>query len=418
MAGASVSEHRLANGMRVIVAERHADPVVASVLFYRVGSRNEADREAGVSHFLEHMMFKGSSCFGKGEVDRLTTELGGQNNAFTGYDHTAYWFEFASDRWEQALDMEADRMQGLTLDRLEFDAERAVVLEELAMGEDDPWRHLARPIEAALFPYHPYGKPIIGFEDTLCGMSPESMRDFHRRFYHPGNATLVISGDVRPSRALKEVRARFGTIERGRPFDEVDRYRTPLVEPRGETRIETRWDDSGQRLIMAWPSTRCGTEEDYASDLVLTILTSGRMSRLYRRLVLEEGLATSVSAANDARVEGGAFWLYAEAAQGVEPGALEAAIDEELERLASEKVRPEELRRAKGLMHASDAFDGETVSDVAEEIGEWAVDADWRMAFDGGERHDRITAEVLRRTAARYLRRERRVTGWCLPEGR
>ena len=416
MAGAEVSEHRLKNGMRILIAERHADPVASSVLYYRVGARNETEREAGVSHFLAHMMFKGSRAYGKGEVDRLTTELGGQNNAFTGYDHTAYWFEFASDRWEQALDMEADRMQALLLDNDEFDAERAVVMEELAMGEDEPWRHLARPIETALFPHHPYGRPIIGFLDTLAGMTPESMRDFYRRFYHPANATLVISGDVNPRQALKAARDRFGSIEAGMPLEDADSFRPRVIEPAGEVRVSVRWDDAGQRLIMAWPSTRCGTDEDYASDLILTILTSGRMSRLYRRLVLKEGLATSISASNDARVEAGAFWLYAEAAQGVEAQALEAAIDEELARLRTEKVAPEELKRAKALMQASDAFDGETVSDVAEEIGEWAVDDDWRMAFDGGKRHVRITAEKLRKTAAEFLRPERRVSGWCHPE--
>ena len=314
MVGAEVSEHRLKNGMRVIVAERHADPVTSSVLFYRVGSRNETAREAGMSHFLEHMMFKGSRGYGKGEIDRVTTELGGQNNAFTGYDHTAYWFEFASDRWEQALDMEADRMQLLLLDAEEFEAERAVVMEELAMGEDDPWRHLTRPIESALYPHHPYGRPIIGFMDTLVAMTPETMRDFYRRFYHPANATLVISGDVKLRRAVKAVRERFGDIAAGAPFEQADCFRSRVEEPRGEVRVSVRWDDAAHRLMMAWPTTPCGTDEDYASDLALTILTSGRMSRLYRRLVLEEGLATSVSAANDARVEAGVFWLYAEAA--------------------------------------------------------------------------------------------------------
>ena len=415
MAGAEVSEHRLRNGMRVIVAERHADPVTASVLFYRVGARNETEREAGMSHFLEHMMFKGSRGYGKGEIDRVTTELGGQNNAFTGHDHTAYWFEFSSDRWEQALDMEADRMQSLLLDAEEFEAERAVVMEELAMGEDDPWRHLTRPIESALYPHHPYGRPIIGFMDTLAAMTPETMRDYYRRFYHPANATLVISGDVKPRRAVKAVRERFGDIAAGVPFEQADCFRSRIEEPRGEVRVSVRWDDAAHRLMMAWPTTPCGTDEDYASDLALTVLTSGRMSRLYRRLVLDEGLATSVSAANDARVEAGAFWLYAEAAQGVDPRILEAAVDEELERLATEQVAPAELERAKALMHACDAFDGETVSDVAEEIGEWAVDADWRMAFDGGARHDKISAEKLRETVARYLRPERRVYGWCHP---
>ena len=122
--GATIHEHRLDNGLRVLLAERHSDPVVAVMTWYRVGARNEREHEAGVSHFLEHMMFKGSARYPKGAVDRITTQLGGVNNAFTSYDHTAYWFELASDRWERALAIEADRMQRLTLDPAEFAAER------------------------------------------------------------------------------------------------------------------------------------------------------------------------------------------------------------------------------------------------------------------------------------------------------
>ena len=415
MAGARVSEHHLENGLRVLVAERHSDPVVAVVLFYRTGARTESEREAGVSHFLEHMMFKGSARFGKGEVDRLTTELGGQNNAFTGYDHTAYWFELASDRWEKALEIEADRMANLLLDADEFNAERAVVLEELAMGEDDPWRVLSRHVEGALFPRHPYGRPIIGYPDTLTGMTPDDMQGYYRRFYHPGNATLVISGDVKPTQALKAVRAHFEAIPAGPSFEEADGFRATLEEPAGPVRLQTRWDDQARRLIMAWRTTPVGTAEDYALDLALAVLASGRMSRLQRRLVYDGSLASSISASNDTRIESGAFWLFAECAQGVKPEELEHSIDAELDRMAREKVSAAELKRAKAVMKASDAFDGETVSDLAEELGEWAVDADWRMAFDGGERHDRVTAEELRRTVAEFLVPDRRVLGWCLP---
>jgi zinc protease len=414
--GAAVTEHRLRNGMRVLLAERHSDPVVAVETFYRVGSRNEHEREAGLSHFLEHMMFKGTTELGKGEIDRITIGLGGQNNAFTGYDHTAYWFELASDRWEIALDLEADRMRSLTLDAEEFEAERAVILEELSMGEDDPWRVLARGVEAAVFARHPYGRPIIGTAESVAAVTPEEMRAYYERFYHPGNVTIVICGDISREKALRAVRRRFSGIPAGTPLEEADCYRPPLREPIGATGLVTRWDDRAKRLCMAWPTTRVGTDEDYALDLTLAILTSGRMSRLQRRLVLDDSLALSVSASNDTRAEGGAFWLFAECAQEVAPEELERRIDDELRRLGEEKVTPAELRRAKSLMRASDAFDGETVSDLAEELGEFAVDAHWHLALDGGVRHDRVTATKLREAVARLLRPGRRTLGWCLPE--
>jgi zinc protease len=412
---AAVTERRLRNGLRVLVAERHADPVVAALLYYRVGSKNETEREAGVSHFLEHMMFKGSAAFGKGEVDRVTAALGGSNNAFTGNDHTAYWFELASDRWETALEIEADRMRNLLLDPREFVAEREVVLEELAMGEDDPWRVLMKDVEAVLFPRHPYGRPIIGYAETLRALKVGDMRDYYQRFYHPANATLVVCGDVTPPQVARVARRAFGAIAPGVAYAEADAFRAPVQELGGETRIKRVWDDAGKRLVTAWQTVRFGTDDDNVLDVIHAILTSGRASRLQRRLVHDEGLATSISASNDTRVEGGAFWVFAECAQGADPEALERALGEEIAHLATTRVRQAELERAKAILRASDAFDGETVTDLAEDLGEWAVDGDWRQGLELDRRMARITAADVQDAARRLLVPHARVVGWSLP---
>ncbi|MDA1266606.1 MAG: pitrilysin family protein, partial [Planctomycetota bacterium] len=302
-AGASISEHRLRNGLRVLIAERHLDPVVTVMTWYRVGAVDETPEEAGMSHFLEHMMFKGSGGYAKGEVDQITTVLGGNNNAYTSLDHTAYWFELASDRWETALELEADRMRGLLLDPSEFDAERRVVLEELSMGEDDPWRRLGRQVGELLFGPHPYGRPVIGYTEALEAMTPEMMHVYHRRYYHPRNATLVIAGDVRPKTALAAVRRTFGALDLG-DHDAQRAYRPRLGAPQGERRVTLRWDDEAARLIMAWFGAPVGTDDDFGLDVISGVLTSGRNSRLHRSLVLEQGLATSISTSNDARVSG------------------------------------------------------------------------------------------------------------------
>ncbi|HVS19571.1 MAG TPA: pitrilysin family protein [Planctomycetota bacterium] len=414
-AGAKISEHTLDNGLRVLVAERHDDPVVAVMTWYKVGARNEREDEAGVSHFLEHMMFKGSARYAKGEVDRVTTQAGGNNNAFTSYDHTAYWFELASDRWEQALDIEVDRMTGLSIDAVEFEAEREVVLEELAMGLDDPWRRLADLVQGAVFARHPYRRPIIGHADALRALTPEGMRDYYRRFYHPGNATLVVCGDVTVADALAAIERRFADLPAGPSYAEADAFRPGLEPPLGEQRVAMTWDDQGRRLIMAWPSGAVGSDDDWALDVISSVLSGGRSARLYRRLVLEQGLATSVSTHNDARIEGGVFWVFAECAQGVEPAALEAAIEAELELLCTHKVPTRELARVRSMLAASDAQDGETVTDLAEDLGEFAVDADWRMSVDGLERLLAVSADDLRNGARRVLALERRVVGWCTP---
>ncbi|MFN0008742.1 MAG: M16 family metallopeptidase [Planctomycetota bacterium] len=421
-AGARISEHRLDNGLIVLLAERHHDPVVAVMVWYRVGSRDEEEREAGVSHFLEHMMFKGTRRFGKGEIDRVTTELGGSNNAFTGPDHTAYWFEFASDRWEKALEIEADRMGHLLLDPGEFEAEKKVVLEELSMGDDDPWRTLSREMQLALFRRHPYRRPVIGFTDSLKALSAADMRDYYERFYRPDNAVLVVSGDFEPAQALAAVRKHFGALllapkraakTAGRARSS---FRPSIDAPTGQQRLEVRWDDEGQRLCMAWPTSAVATDDDWTLDLVSIVLAGGKLSRLFRRLVVEERLATTVSCQNDTRVEGGVFWIFAEAAQGVEPAVLERAIDAEIERLATQDVPSVELARAKRLIVAGEAHDSETVSDIAEDLGEFAVDARWQLALEARDRVTAVTARAVRECVARLLRPERRVIGWCLPK--
>jgi zinc protease len=414
-AGAIIHEHRLRNGLQVLIAERHDDPVVAAMVFYGVGARNERAEEAGVSHFLEHMMFKGSEKFGKGEVDRITTVLGGSNNAFTTPDHTAYWFELASDRWEIALDIEADRMSGLALDPKEFQSEKKVVLEELSMGRDDPWRRLTQAVSEALFSRHAYRRPVIGYEDVLQGMTVESMRDYYERFYHPGNAVVVICGDVNPRSALNAVRERFGALAAGPAKEEG--AAALLEEPSGEQRVTTHWDDSSRRLVMVWPTVTVGTDEDYALDLVTSILTHGRLSRLQARLVHDQKLAISISASNDTRVDSGVFWIYAECADGVNPRELEAAIDDELARLASERLPQSELRRAKRILESSDAHESETVSDVAEVLGEFAIDKDWRLAIEGSARNEAVTAVAVKEATAKFLLPHRRVIGWSLPHG-
>ncbi|HIG11470.1 MAG: pitrilysin family protein [bacterium] len=416
-AGAKISEKHLGNGLRVLLVERHAAPVVAVLLLYGVGSRDEHEHESGLSHFLEHMMFKGTAAYPKGQIDLVTTALGGNNNAFTTYDHTGYWFEFAADRWEQALEIEADRMGGLLLDEDEFRAEKAVVLEELSMGEDDPWRRLSREVQRCLFPRHPYGRPVIGYPDTLEAMDVDDMRDFYRRHYHPGNATLVVCGDIAPRRALESVRLHFGGVPALPEANADHPRRPPLGDLSAQVRLLCHWDDSSRRLCMAWPTATLASDADYALDLLTVLLTTGRLSRLYRRLIQEEGLATSVSASNDMRTDGGAFWIFAECAEGVEPRALEAAIDEEIARLATELVPKRDLNRARQILAASAAHESETVSDLADDLGGWAVDYDWRESLRAEERLARITPSFLRQTAGRYLMPSRRVLGWSLPEG-
>ena len=306
-------------------------------------------------------------------------------------------------------------MRHLSLDEAEFDAEREVVLEELAMGKDDPWRRLSELVQTTLFSRHPYRRPIIGHTDALRGMSAASMRDYYRRFYHPGNATLVVCGDIRPRKALAAVREHFGALETGPTYAEADCFRPALDAAEGARRVSMTWPDKGSRMCMVWPGACVGADDDWTLDVLSTALTSGRSSRMYRALVLEQGLATSVSTHNDARVEGGVFWLMAECAQGVAPEKLEAAIDAELERIKAAKLTAAEFKRVKSILTSAEAYETETATDLAETLGSFAVDADWRLAVDGTRRIQAVTAQQALDCARRLLSTDQRVVGWCTP---
>ena len=415
-AGCVIHEAQLANGLQVLLIERHTDPVVASMCWYRVGSKSERTEEAGLSHFLEHMMFKGTPRFGKGMVDREITRLGGSNNAFTSYDYTAYWFELASDRWEHALDLEADRMRHLLLDAAEFESEKAVVLEELSMGLDDPWRRLSHEANPLVWGRHPYSRPIIGYRDVLGRTTPERMRGFYERFYHPANATVVVSGDIQPEAALAAIEARYGDIPAGAAWEDLDPWRPQVEPPSGPRRVQLTWDDPGKRLLMAWPTGPVGSPEDIACDVLSTILGSGRLSRLYRSLVLDQQLATFVSPYNDARQEGGALWLYAEANQDVSIERLEEAILAEVATLRETAPTESEIERAQNILAAGERSGTETVSDLAEHVGSYAIDTGWRTAFALTDLRRAVDGSRLLEFAQTYLHPDRCTVATSLPE--
>src|SRR5919199_1715680 len=224
----------LDNGLVVLTKESHTSPIVTSMIWYRVGSRNEELGHTGKSHFLEHMLFKGTDRFRKGEIDLLTLKNGGGNNAFTSHDFTAYYFNFASDRWEIALEIEADRMVNCAFDPEEFEAEKKVVIEELKTGLDSPWGLLLQEQEAAAFKIHPYRNPIVGWLQDVERATVEQQQAYYKRYYHPNNAILVIAGDFDTEHVLSRVSKLFGSIPAGSSPPVM-----PLEEPpqRGERRL-------------------------------------------------------------------------------------------------------------------------------------------------------------------------------------
>ncbi len=414
--------HRLANGLTVCLVANPQAPVVTTALWYRAGGRDEPAGHGGVAHFLEHMMFKGSPGYGPGEIDRRTQALGGSNNAFTSHDATAYHFAFARDRWREALAVEADRMAALTLDPDEVASERQVILEEMAMYAAEPWDALAMAVEAALFPDHPYGRPVLGRREDLLATGAPDLADFHRRFYRPDNAVLVVAGDLEAD-ALAAVEAAFGGLDAGA----APRPELPPVTPLAGLGRVTRRKGEVARMLLALRGPAADHPDHAALRVVAAILGAGRASRLYRRLVDEEQLCVWVATDLGDTVDAGSFTVTCELVPGAEPARVEERVLAELAALTRPVGRTgngggiggigdEELERTRRILIADWVFDHER-------IHQQALAAGFALALVDGDYLDRelrralaADRDRLAEVAHRHLRPEAGgVLGWSLP---
>jgi len=403
----------LSNGLTVCLLANLQAPIVTTALYYRAGTRDEPAGHGGVAHFLEHMMFKGSARFGPGEIDRRTQALGGSNNAFTSHDATAYHFNFAADRWREALAIEADRMAGLTLAPADVESERQVIVEEIAMYASEPWDALELAVQARLFDGHPYGRPVLGTREELLATDAATLAGFHRRFYRPDNAVLVVAGEL-DDEAFAAVDETLGRLPA--PAERAPRPQLPAaVFPAGLVRLE-RHKGEMARLLLALPAPPGGHPDHPALQLLLSVLATGRASRLQRTMVDERQLCVWISAEISEGPADGQIAIAAEVVPGIEPARVEADLLAELAALVAAPPAPPEVARARQIAVADWVFGHERVH-------QQALAAGFALAlYDLGflERHLQamlaVDAPRLHEVAARWLRPEAGgVLGWSLP---
>ena len=402
---------RLDNGLWVLTRELHNSPTVTSMIWYRVGSRNEEPGGTGRSHFLEHMLFKGTRKYGKGEIDLLTMKNGGTNNAFTSFDFTAYYFSFASDRWEAALEIEADRMTHTIFDAVEFDAERKVVIEELKAGLDQPWGVLMQELNRTAFERHPYRNPVIGWLEDLRAATPEDMERYYRQHYCPGSAALVLVGDFDTEAALRKVEAEFGRIPAGSPPE--PRYAKEGAQER-ERRFDLEWRSAIPRIAIAWHAPRVGHPDSYPLQVLAAILADGKASRLYQRLVERDRAATFVSAEYGEALDDTLFYIRAEGRATRPPEVIEAGIHEEVQVIAGRGVSEHELERARHQIEAHFVFSMERSLDQAMLIGQIQTLATLDYIDDYLRRVSQVDSDQVRDACGRYLTATNRTVGWLL----
>ncbi len=355
----------LANGLTVALLTSEAAPVVSTALWYRAGTAHEPVEQEGVAHFLEHMMFKGSGRFATGEVDRLTQAAGGSNNAYTSHDATVYVFAFPAGRWRTALEIEADRMAGPTLDPAEVTAEREVILEEVAEIDDDPWGRLEMAVHEELFGDHPYGRRILGRETSLAAIQQAELAAFHRLAYAPDRAVLTVAGAV-GAEVFAAAEELFGDLAGLGAAPGVDAPQ----ERSGLSRVELARGET-RRALLALPSPPATARDFVSLRLALTALCGGRSSRLQRLLVEEGKLCGSVSTAMMETVRPGAATLALELLPGVEPERVEEIVLRELER-SRRGLEPGDVERARQLLLSDWLFGHETVRTARTDLGRGA----------------------------------------------
>jgi zinc protease len=402
-----VHEYRLDNGMRILVREDHRAPVVVSMVWYVVGSVDELNGTTGVAHMLEHMMFKGTEKVPNGEFSRRIARAGGRDNAFTSRDYTAYFQTLHRDRLPLALEMEADRMTHLILNKDEFEKELRVVMEERRWRTDDrPHSLLYEGLMATALLSHPYRQPVIGWMNDLKNMQVEDARQWYRRWYAPNNAILVVVGDVRGEEVRDLARKYFGPIE-AREMPQRDTFAEP--EQKGPRRITIKAPSELPSLLMAYRVPKLEDPqkqwEPFALDVLEGVLDGNEGARLEATLVRGSHLAAAAGAGYQGIGRGpGMFLLSGTPSEGKTVEELEQALKAEVRRIATEGVREDELARVKAQVVAAQIYARDSMFAQARQIGSLeALGFSYRLIDLQVERLRAVTAEQVQQVAQRYF---------------
>lgn len=430
-AAARTHEYTLDNGLKLVVQEDHRAPVAVVQIWYKVGGSYEQDGATGVSHALEHMMFKRTRHLPSGEFSRLVAARGGRENAFTSLDYTAYFQQWARENVAESFRLEAERMRFLVLDPQEFATEKKVIAEERRLRTDDNPQALADEIATAvIWQTSPYRQPVIGWAADIDSMRLADLRAWYERWYAPSNATLVVVGDVEPEAVKRLAEEHFGPI----PRREIEPPRPrPEVRQRGEKRL-TVHDDKVQvpNLMLAFKAptlTQVGAPgpddepvaawEIYALDVLAAVLDGGASARFARELVRGRELAAHVDASYriGSRLPD-VFSIDATPREGATLDALEAAILEQLEAIKAAPPSTEELRRVKTQIRASTVYQQDSMFYQAMLIGTLeSVGLSWRLKDEYDARIDAVTGAQVQAVARRYLTRERLTVARLVPSG-
>ena len=414
----------LDNGLTVLIRQKEGAPIGSFWIWYRVGGRNEVPGITGISHWAEHMLFKGTEALPAGEIFRQVSAAGGSLNGFTWVDYTTYFETLPIDKIDLALQVESDRMINARFDEDEVASERTVIISERQGNENQPTFFLREEVNAAAFRAHPYGQGVIGHLSDLQAITRDDLHRHYQTYYRPNNAVAVLVGNIDPDEALERIQERFGEIP---PSPHVPEVRTVEPEPQGERRITVSRPAPNRVMLMAFHAPPASHEDVAAMTVLDAILsggkpfsfggaggTIGRSSRFYRRFV-STGLAAGAGTSFSLSIDPYLFSVSATLNPETDQAEFERQIDEELERLREEPCDDTELGRSIRQLQAQWAYGQESVTSQAYWLGSLAMAAPERDPDTFIDEIEAVTVEDIQRVAQRYLPPQRRTVGWLIP---
>ncbi|MEK7333384.1 MAG: pitrilysin family protein, partial [Nitrospirota bacterium] len=413
-ANADTKEYNLDNGLKVLIIEDHKAPLAIFQIWYRVGSRNEPMGKSGLSHLLEHMMFKGTPKSGSKEFSKIVQKNGGVDNGFTTKDYTMYYQSLASDRIAISIELEADRMKNLIIDPKEVLAERSVVMEERRMRyDDDPQNSLHEEVMAAAYKSHPYHWPVIGWMSDIASIERNDLYNHYMAYYSPDNAVIVVSGDIKADEIIQKIKAAFGKIP-------ADPDRRPVTsredEQKGERRVSLKREAELPYVIGAYHTPSFPDKDSYALEVLGTVLSGGKSSRVYKAIVHEKKLALSAYADYSGLSKDPYLFMFgATAAPGKDIRDVENSLYEEIEKIKKEPPAENEVQKAKNQIEASFIMGQDSIYFQAELAGMFEMIGGWKLKEQYLEGIRKVTPQDVSRVAKKYLVENNRTVGVLIP---
>lgn len=416
MGHCKVEENIFKNGLKVIIIEDHSSPVATFQLWYKIGSIDEPEGKSGISHLLEHLMFRGSKNYPGNVFSKIIQSHGGIDNAFTTKDYTVYFQKLTPSKVSVAIDLESDRMENLLLQKEDFELEKKIVLEERRQRyEDDPENLIIEEVIGTAFKVHSYRKPVIGWTEDIQSITFEDIQEHYHTYYCPENAFIIMAGDIRKDEIIEKIREKFEKIPSCKNFKKPKK----LYEPKqyGERRLILKKQTHLPMLVMAYKVPAYPNIDSLSLEILSTILGEGKSSRLYRKLVNEKGLVVDIGTSNSPLSRDGfLFFIVASIKDTEKIEEVEKIIRQEIEKIKNELPSEKEIEKAKNQVEASFLFSQDSVFGHALILGKFEIIGSWKMI--NNYRHDiiKISPQDVQSVAKKYFNEENLTVGVLLPK--